>query len=63
MKVAVCTGRHQSVCKLTSGVLIPKPGKEDNTQQKAYRSISVLSSMGKVIENVVAVMLSDQAER
>jgi len=44
-------------------VVIRKPGKEDCTKLKAYRSISLLSCMGKVVEKVVAELLSDEAER
>ena len=43
--------------------MIRKPGKVDYTQLKAYCSISLLSCMGKVVEKVVAVLLSGEAER
>jgi len=62
-KAAVQTGRHPAVWKLPSGVVIRKPGKDDYTKLKAYRSISLLSCMGKVIEKVVAELLAEQAER
>jgi len=45
-----------------SGVVIPKPGREDYTQLKVYRYISMLSCMGKVVEKVVAELLSEKAE-
>jgi hypothetical protein len=44
-------------------VLIGKPGKDDNTNLKAYPSISLLSSMGKVVEKVVTELLSEEAQR
>jgi hypothetical protein len=44
-------------------VVIPKPGNDDYTQLKAYRSMSLLSCMGKGVEQVVAELLSDEAER
>ena len=62
-KAAIRTGRHPAVWKLVSGVVIRKPGKDDYTQLKAYRSILLLSCMGKVVENVVAELLSEEAER
>jgi len=40
-----------------------KPGKDNDTQLKAYRSISLLSCMGNVVENVVAELLSEEAKR
>jgi len=62
-KAAIGKGRHPSVWKRASGVVIRKPGKDDYTQLKAYHSISLLSCMGKVVEKVVAELLSDEAER
>jgi len=62
-KAAIRTGRHPSVWKRASGVVIRKPGKDHYTQLKAYRSISLLRCMGKVVEKVVAELLSDEAER
>jgi len=62
-KAAIRTGRHQSVWKRASGMVICKPGKADYTQLKAYRSISLLSCMGKVADKVVAELRSDEAER
>jgi len=56
-------GRHASVWKRASGVVICKPGKDDYTQLKAYRYISLLSCIGIVVENVVAELLSDEVER
>jgi hypothetical protein len=44
-------------------VVIEKPGKDDYTKLKSYRTISLLSCMGKVVEKVVAELLSDEAER
>jgi len=62
-KAAIRTGRHPSVWKRASGVVTRKPGKDDYTQLTAYRSISLLSCMGKVVKRVVAELLSDEAER
>jgi hypothetical protein len=62
-KAAIWTGGHPSVWKRASGVVIFRPVKDDVTQLKAYRSIWMLSCMGKVVEKVVAELLSDEAER
>jgi hypothetical protein len=62
-KAAARAGRHPAVWKRASGVVIRKPGKDDYTKLKAYRSISLLSCMGKVIEKVVAELLAEEAER
>ena len=61
-KVAIRMGRHPSVWKRASGMVIRKPGKDDYTQLKAYRSISLLSCMGKVVQQVVSELLSDEAD-
>ena len=60
---AIRTGRHPAVWKQASGVVIRKPGKDDYTMLKAYRSISLLSCIGKVVEKVAAELLSEEAER
>ena len=62
-KAAIRTGRHPAVWKRATGVVIRKPGKDDYTQLTAYRSISLLSCMGKVVEKVVAELLSEDGER
>jgi len=43
--------------------MIRKPGKDHHMKLKAYRSISLLSCMGKVVENVAAELLPEEAER
>jgi len=45
--VVIPTGSHPAAWKRASGVVICKSGKDDYTQQKAYRSISLLSCMEK----------------
>jgi hypothetical protein len=56
-KAAIRMGRHPSVWKQVSGVVIRNPGKDNNMQLKAYRSISLLKCMGIVVEKVVAELL------
>jgi hypothetical protein len=62
-KAAIRTGRLPSVWKGASGLVIRKSGEDDYTQQKVYRVMSRRSCMGKVVEKVVAEVLSDEAER
>ena len=62
-RAAISTGRHPAVWKRASGVVIRKPGKDDYTKIKAYRSVSPLSCMGQVVEKVPAELLSEEAER
>jgi hypothetical protein len=62
-KATIRTGRDPAVWKQASGVVIRKPGKNNYTKLKAYRTISVLSCMGNVVAKVVAELLSVEAER
>jgi len=62
-KAAIDTGRHPAVWMRASDVVIRKPGNDAYTKLKAYRSISLLSCMGKVVEKVAAELLSEEAER
>jgi len=63
MKAAVQTGHHPAVSKRACGMVVQKPGNEDFMMVKSYRTISLLSCMGKVVEKVVAELLSDEAGR
>jgi len=56
-------GRHPVGWKQASGMVVRKPGKDNNTTLKAYRSISLLSCRGTVVEKVPAKLLSEEAER
>jgi len=62
-RAAIGTGRHPAVWKRASGVVIRMPGKDDYKKLKAYRSILLLSCMGKVVEKVAAELLSEQVKR
>lgn len=61
-KAAIGTGRHPVVWMRVSGVVIRKASKVDYTKVKVYRSISLMSGIGKVVEEVVAELLSEEAE-
>jgi len=62
-RVAIYTGRHPAVWKQASGGVICKPGKDDCTQLKVYRSISLLSCIATVVEKVAAELQSEEARR
>jgi len=49
MTAAIRTGRDPAVWNRASGVVIRKLSKDDYTKLKAYRSILLLSCMGKVV--------------
>jgi len=62
-KAADRTGRSPAIWKRPRGAVIRKAGMEDYTKLKSYRTMSLLSCMGKFDEKVVAEQLSDEAER
>src|SRR5699024_4561619 len=45
---------HPPVWKVAKGILLRKPNKPDYTAVKAYRVISLLNCLGKVVENIAA---------
>lgn len=55
-------GVHPGAWKTAKGVLLRKPGKPDYTQVKAWRVISLLSCLGKVIEKLAAGLIADWCE-
>ena len=55
-------GVHPARWKLAKGVIIPKPGKDDYSIAKAYRCISLLNCLGKIVEKVVADLISRHCE-
>jgi len=59
----MCTRRHPVEWKRAGGVVIRKPSKDNYTKRKAFRSISLHSCMGKVVETVAAEMLSEESKR
>lgn len=49
---------HPRVFKAANTIALKTPGKADYTVPKAYRSISLLNTMGKILETVMAKRLS-----
>jgi len=54
---------HPQVWKEAKGVVILKPNKPDYRVAKAYRVITLLNCLGKVVEKVVANAIAEECER
>jgi len=62
MKGAIGMGRHPAGWKGACSMMIRKPGKQEYTKLNAYRSITLLSFMVKVVEQEAAELLPDEAK-
>jgi hypothetical protein len=60
---AIGLGRHSTVRMRVSRVVIHKPGRNDYAQLKTYCGISLLSRMGRVVQQVVTNRLLADADR
>jgi len=49
--------------KIAKGVVIPKPGKSDYSKVRAYRVISLLDVISKLLERTAAHLITDHLER
>ena len=56
-------GYHPRELRTANTIVLRKPGKEDYSEPKSYRTIALLSTIGKALETVVVRRLSDCAER
>lgn len=56
------TGYHPCAWKTAKGVLLRKQGKPTYAVAKAYRVISLLSCLGKVVERAVATLIASHCE-
>jgi len=63
VRAYIRTGYHQKIWKTAKGVVIPKPGKPDYTKVRAYRVISLLDVIGKLVERTAAHLIADHLER
>jgi ribonuclease HI len=52
------TGHFPTLFKETVTVIVRKPGKPDYTKAKAYRPIALESTIGKVLESIIAEAIS-----
>jgi len=62
-RVALRTGRHPAVLLPVSCPVSPKLGKDNYTKLTAFRSISLLSCIGRVVHTVFTEPLPDEAEK
>jgi hypothetical protein len=62
VKMSFRLGVHPRVWKEAKGVAIPKPNKPDYGVAKAYRVITLLNCLGKVVEKVAANAIAEQCE-
>jgi hypothetical protein len=63
IQAAFNIGHHPLAWRGAKGVVIPKPGKDDYSKAKSFRTISLLKVMGNIQERVVADFLSEHMER
>jgi hypothetical protein len=63
VKTTFRLGVHPRVWKEVRGVVIPKPNKPDYGVPKAYREITLLNCLGKIVEKVAANAIAEQCER
>jgi hypothetical protein len=61
-RASIRLGEHPKTWKIAKGVTIPKAGKDDYSKAKSHRVISLLNCLDKVVEKVVARMLTDHCE-
>jgi len=62
VKASFRLGVHPRVWKGAKGVVIPKPNKPDYRVAKAYRVITLLNCLGKVVEKVAANIMAEECE-
>lgn len=62
--IQACTklGYQPKGWKIAKGIILRKPNKPINTTPKAYRVISLLNCLGKVVEKTIATWLSSWCE-
>ena len=56
-------GYHPNAWKIAKGILLKKPNKPDYSIAKAYRVISLLNCLGKVVEKAAATAISTFCEQ
>jgi len=63
VRACIRLGYHLKLWKTARGIVIPKPGKPDYTKVRAYRVISLLDVIGKLVERTAAHLIADHLER
>jgi len=62
-RACIRVGYHPALWKTARGVVIPKANKPDYLQVRAYRVISLLDVIGKLVERTAAYLIADHLER
>jgi ribonuclease HI len=55
-------GHHPDIWKTAKGILLKKPNKPDYSMAKAWRIISLLNCLGKLVEKVATLLIEDYCE-
>jgi len=63
VRACIRLGHHPELWKTAKGVVIPKPGKPDYSKVRAYRVISLLDVVSKLVERTAAHLIADHLER
>ena len=63
VRACIRLGHHPELWKTAKGVVIPKPGKPDYSKVRAYRVISLLDVISKLLERTAAHLMADYLER
>ena len=63
VRACIRLGYHPELRKAAKGVVIPKPGKPDYSEVRAYRVISLLNIISKLVERTAAHLIADHLER
>ena len=63
VRACIRLGHHPRVWKKAKGIVIPKPGKPDYSRIRAYRVISLLDVIAKLVERTAAHLIADHLER
>jgi len=63
VRACIRLGHHQRIWKTAKGIVIPKLGKPDYSRIRAYRVISLLDVIAKLVERTAAHLIADHLER
>jgi len=63
VRACIRLGHHPRIWKTARGVVIPKLGKPDYSRARAYRVITLLDAISKLLERTAAHLIADHLER
>jgi len=63
VRACIRLGHHPKLWKTAKGVAIPKSGKPEHSKIRAYRGISLLNVISKLVEHTTAHLAADNPER